>query len=70
MQKKHLLTPREWEVLTLLTLGFRNSEISKKLNITKNTTESHLKNIYSKLGVSNRVQAATKYRMFTLNNQK
>jgi DNA-binding CsgD family transcriptional regulator len=55
------LTNRECEILALVSDGKRNSEIAKILNITENTVEAHLKNIFSKIFVSNRVQAAAYY---------
>jgi DNA-binding NarL/FixJ family response regulator len=53
------LSPREQEVLELLTKGLTNKEIGNKLGITENTIKNHLKNILAKLHLENRVQAAT-----------
>ena len=55
----HDLTPREHEVLALIVAGLNNPEIAKKLNISRSTASVHVSNILSKLGVSNRVEAAT-----------
>ncbi|MFZ4656574.1 MAG: response regulator transcription factor [Caldilineaceae bacterium] len=55
------LTNREWEVLQLLAEGEKNKQIAKHLSITENTVEHHLKNIYAKLGVDNRVSASHWY---------
>jgi DNA-binding NarL/FixJ family response regulator len=52
------LNEREKEVLNLLVTGARNKEIAAKLFITEKTVESHLSHIFSKLGVSNRTEAA------------
>lgn len=52
------LTPRELEVLALLTRGGNNREIAKQLNIAEKTSSIHVSNILSKLGVSDRTQAA------------
>lgn len=52
------LTEREIEVLILLAEGKTNKEISKVLNITVHTVKAHLLNIYEKLNISSRVQAA------------
>ncbi|RMG08688.1 MAG: DNA-binding response regulator [Acidobacteria bacterium] len=60
-EQKSSLTQRECEVLALLAKGKRNSEIAETLGITENTVETHLKNIFRKVGTSNRVQAATYY---------
>jgi two-component system, NarL family, nitrate/nitrite response regulator NarL len=53
------LSPRELEVLQLLTEGRTNKEIGNKLSIAENTVKNHLKNILGKLHLENRVQAAT-----------
>jgi DNA-binding NarL/FixJ family response regulator len=52
------LTPRELEILHLVSRGYTNMEIAKQLWVTKWTVKFHLVNAYRKLGVSNRTQAA------------
>ena len=52
------LTKREQEVLALISHGKRNKEIACELIVTENTIESHLKTIFKKLCVRNRVEAA------------
>lgn len=52
------LTDRERQILDLLAAGLRNREIASRLSISEATVENHLHNIYGKLGVRNRVQAA------------
>jgi len=47
----------EKDVMRLLSLGEKNSEIAQMLDVSENTVKYHLKNIYQKLGVKNRVQA-------------
>lgn len=52
------LSPREREVLQRLAQGDENKSIASALGITVNTVEKHLSNIYKKLGVTSRVEAA------------
>jgi DNA-binding NarL/FixJ family response regulator len=52
-----VLSAREREVLDLLTAGMSNDEIAERLVISCNTVKFHLRMIYSRLGVHNRVQA-------------
>lgn len=51
--KHPLLTPREREVLALITQGYTNPAIASKLFVSLTTVESHRKNLYSKLKVRN-----------------
>lgn len=51
------LSSREREVLQLLTEGLENKVIAKSLEITLNTVEKHLDNIYKKLEVTSRSEA-------------
>jgi DNA-binding NarL/FixJ family response regulator len=52
------LSPREWDVLRLLTDGLKNREIAVMLSVSENTVKTHIKAIRSKLSVENRTQAA------------
>jgi two-component system NarL family response regulator len=52
------LTPREIEVLRLVVDGQTNREIAYNLEISEKTVEKHLHNVYKKLDVSSRVEAA------------
>ncbi len=54
------LTEREIDVLKLISEGFNNDKIAAKMFISKNTVKSHIKNIYIKLDVKNRIQAIKK----------
>ena len=58
-QRLDLLSAREREVLSELAHGARNKEIARVLDMTENTVKFHLKNIFSKLGVDNRIDAVT-----------
>lgn len=53
-----LLTEREKEVLVLLAKGFNRPEVGGFLNISKHTVATHISNIYNKLDVSSRSEAA------------
>ena len=52
------LTPRELEVLGLLTQGKSNPQIAQELTISRATAKTHVERIIGKLGVSDRTQAA------------
>jgi len=51
------LSEREAEVLKFIAHGYKNSEIAEKLFVSQNTIKTHIKNIYLKLDVKNRVEA-------------
>ncbi len=52
------LTPRERQVLALLSEGLTNNEIAERLFLSTGTVRLHVSNILSKLGAANRTQAA------------
>jgi DNA-binding NarL/FixJ family response regulator len=52
------LTPRETEVLALIGRGLRVSEVAETLQLASTTVTSYIKNIYAKLNISNRTEAA------------
>ncbi len=56
------LTPREEEILTLLSKGYVNKEIAVKLGVTYETVRDHLKNIYEKLHVHTRGEAVARFK--------
>jgi DNA-binding CsgD family transcriptional regulator len=57
-----LITPREKEVLCLLSTGLTYEKIATQLKVSHQTVKMHLKNIYRKLGVKNKIQALNKAR--------
>jgi LuxR family maltose regulon positive regulatory protein len=57
-----LLTLREREVWRYLATGMSMREIANVLYISRNTLKSHVRNIYQKLGVSNREEAVERQR--------
>lgn len=61
-KNKHYLTQREQEVLQLIAQGKGNKEISKMLFISTETVKSHVKNIFKKLNIKNRVEATMEAR--------
>ncbi len=52
------LTRREVEVLRLIGRGLDNTAIAQELVLTKRTVQNHISNLYAKLGVSSRTEAA------------
>ncbi|NIK78514.1 LuxR family maltose regulon positive regulatory protein [Paenibacillus castaneae] len=54
---KEILTEQETKVLRLIAEGLSNKEMAHRLNITGETVKFHIKNMYRKFGVNNRVQA-------------
>lgn len=58
-----LLSIREKEVLELLAKGLLYKEIADKLGVTHETVKKHLKNIYQKLHVQNKIEALNKFKL-------
>lgn len=54
MRDRAILSPREGEILLLLDEGLTNKAIARRLDLTEPTVKFHLKNLYTKLGVSRR----------------
>src|SRR3984893_6509676 len=63
---RRLLTKRQDEVVNLVAEGLPNSQIARKLGITKHTVNNYLFRIYDKLGISNRTELV----LYALNEQK
>lgn len=55
----NLLTPRESEILLLVSEGLTNKQIAERLFIAENTVKNHIKNLLEKLNLENRVQLAS-----------
>ena len=53
-----ILSQREVEILSLICIGATNEEIAQELTISPHTVKSHIYNIFSKINVPNRLQAA------------
>lgn len=54
------LTPREWEVLTLLIVGFSANEIAEHLHVSHHTATHHIARIRTKFGARTRAQAVAR----------
>jgi two-component system nitrate/nitrite response regulator NarL len=63
-KKKFGLTSREFDVIGAVVSGFTNRDIAQKFSISEQTVKHHLRNIFDKLGVSNRLELA----LFALNH--
>ncbi|NLY86317.1 MAG: response regulator transcription factor [Tissierellia bacterium] len=53
-----ILSPKEKEILEMLSLGKTNKEIAAKLSISEKTVRNYVSNIFKKINVSNRTEAA------------
>ncbi len=59
------LSPRETELLDLLSEGLSNKEIAERMKLSVETVRDYLKRVYDKLHVRSRTEAAIKYRTAT-----
>jgi LuxR family transcriptional regulator, maltose regulon positive regulatory protein len=59
-QALHALSTRETEILKLIAEGLSNKEIARNLDIGPETVKSHLKSVFTKLGVERRAQAVSR----------
>ena len=60
------LSVRERDVLIFLVEGMSYRQISERLYVSQNTIKYHVKNVYSKLGVKDRLRAANTARVMRL----
>lgn len=60
VSKEYGLTPREYEILEQIVNGFSNRQIADRFIVSHHTIDAHLRNIYGKLQVHSRTEAATK----------
>jgi DNA-binding NarL/FixJ family response regulator len=59
------LSPRHRQILALIAQGRRNEEIAVDLDLSPNTIKFHIRALYSRLGVRNRVEAANQHAQMT-----
>jgi DNA-binding CsgD family transcriptional regulator len=60
------ITPREMEILALITEGLSNREIAGKLYVSENTVKTHSSRVFEKLGARRRTQAVQRGKEFGL----
>lgn len=58
-----LLTERERQVMQLLATGLTYAAIARQLEVSPETVKMHLKNIYRKLSVQNKIEALQKVKL-------
>jgi RNA polymerase sigma factor (sigma-70 family) len=58
-----LLTVRERQVVQLLSLGLSYAKIAEQMEVSHETVKMHLKNIYRKLQVQNKIEALQKVKL-------
>lgn len=64
------ITPREREIIELVSKGLKNREIAEVMSITPGTVKVHLMHIFEKTGVRDRFQLALRGRQFTADKEE
>jgi DNA-binding NarL/FixJ family response regulator len=64
-RKPQGLSPRQLEILALVAHGRGNEAIAAQLGVSSNTVKFHVRELYARLGVRNRVEAANHYAQMT-----
>lgn len=59
------LTPKELRIIALIVQGYKNKEIATQLNTTEQVIKNYLRNVYDKIGVSDRLELA----LFTIHHR-
>lgn len=59
------LTPKELKIVSLIVQGFKNKEIASQLGTTEQVIKNYLRNVYDKIGVSDRLELA----LFTIHHR-
>jgi DNA-binding CsgD family transcriptional regulator len=55
LQRRYGLTPRERQIAEMVCQGLRNARIAEHLRIRPETVKTHIRNIYRKVGVRNKI---------------
>jgi DNA-binding CsgD family transcriptional regulator len=61
LRRRYRMTPRELQVAKLFCQGFNNGEIVKALKIRHGTVKTHLRNVYRKIRVKNKIEMLLKF---------
>jgi DNA-binding NarL/FixJ family response regulator len=59
------LTPKELRIVALIVQGYKNKEIASELGTTEQVIKNYLRNVYDKIGVSDRLELA----LFTIHHR-
>jgi len=59
--RRYELTPREQQIAELVCQGFRNGNIARNLNIRPGTVKTHVRNIYRKVKVKNKINMLLRF---------
>ena len=61
VQRQYHLTNRELQVAKLVCRGFNNKDITAELKITSGTVKTHIRNIYRRVRIKNKIQMVLKF---------
>lgn len=65
MRVRDRLTPKELRIVALIVQGYKNKEIASQLGTTEQVIKNYLRNVYDKIGVSDRLELA----LFTIHHK-
>ena len=61
VKKRYNMTPREFQIAKSVCQGLNNEEIAKQLNIMPDTVKTHIRNIYRKTWVHNKISMLLRF---------
>ena len=61
IQRRYNITPRELEIAQLVCRGLGNEKIARRLKITQGTVKTHVRNLYRKLWVHNKISMLLRF---------